>query len=539
MPMDTGVKRRLSARPAARAAPRRRHKPVAPPGPPPEGRGRDSKAKDNAFYASSFLGSPCAAVILDSSGGICGYNESFRALVQPKRLLAGNHPLSVHFDQGCISEFLCHLRECRMTGQPMSVAISIHGSGGGLVPVRLFSIFDKTCRAKRYRTIIINDADRQRALQKARQEHLAYAELIDSLDAIVWEMDCESGRTTYLSKKAERLFGKRARDWGKDRDFQWRQLHVDDRERVLNKLAQAVATRRDFVIEYRVFTEDRNLVWLQDSVTVHTVDDHLRIRGVAVDITERKTTEARAAQTSEELERRVEQRTAELTWTISELESFSYTLSHDMRAPLRSIEGYATLLAEATGSKKSLDTMDCLRRIIRSAQRLDDLVQDVLKFSGLAKEPIELKPLDLNTIIPALADEAPGFKGAGARIEVAKLLPVTGHAGFLSQCVSNLLSNAAKFVEPGVAPRVRIWTERRGGFVQLWIADNGIGIAPEDHVRIFKVFERCHRQRKFEGSGLGLSIVQRAAERMGGTVGVESAPGQGSKFWIQLAPAYD
>ena len=170
-----------------------------------------------------------------------------------------------------------------------------------------------------------------------------------------------------------------------------------------------------------------------------------------------------------------------------------------------------------------------------NARRLDALVQDVLKYSGLAKTPVEIRALDLDLLVRSIVEESLPLRSSGAKVQIAgKLLPVLGHEGFLTQSVSNLLSNAVKFVEPGVTPEIRIWTDRVDNFVQLWIADNGIGIAPENHLRIFKPFEQCHRHRKFEGSGIGLAIVERAVSRMNGSVGVESSPGKGSKFWIQL-----
>ncbi len=493
-----------------------------------------------SYFERLFVNSPCAAVVLDSLGRLQDCNEAFRELVGTRRWGAWSCSFSIYVAQASLIDFLRHLRECLRSPDPVKAAVSLRGRGGKIVPVLLFSVYDRSPGREQYRIVIVDDTDRQLAVEKARSEHEAYHELIDSLDAIVWEMDAESGQTTFLSKKAGRLFGSSAGDWNRGIHYRWRPLHVDDRERVLNEVARAVASGKNFTTEYRTFTNDRKLIWLQDSVTVLRVDGRLRLRGVAVDITERKAAETRSVQATEDLERRVEQRTAELKWTISELESFSYTLSHDMRAPLRSIRSYAELLAGAETSKDSVDAQDYLNRIMRSAERLDALVQDVLKYSGMAKQANKHKRLDLNALVPAIASEISGFKAKGARIDVAKkLAPVMGHEGFLSQCLFNLLANAAKFVEPGKPPRVRIWTEMRDDYVQIFVADNGIGIAPADHVRIFKMFERCHRQRKIEGSGLGLAIVQRAAERMGGSVGVESALGKGSKFWIQLRRAYE
>jgi len=114
------------------------------------------------------------------------------------------------------------------------------------------------------------------------------------------------------------------------------------------------------------------------------------------------------------------------------------------------------------------------------------------------------------------------------------LPPVLGHEGFLTQCVSNLLDNAIKFVAPGVQPRIRIWAEPGETRVRINFQDNGVGIAAENRSRIFRMFERIHPAAEYEGTGIGLTIVRKAVERMGGKVDFESEPGQGSKFWIEL-----
>jgi signal transduction histidine kinase len=114
---------------------------------------------------------------------------------------------------------------------------------------------------------------------------------------------------------------------------------------------------------------------------------------------------------------------------------------------------------------------------------------------------------------------------------------IKGHPTTLVQVVANLLGNAVKFVPPGMTPRVRVWAEERGERMRLWVEDNGIGIAPEHQERIFRVFERLHRRESYPGTGIGLAIVRKGMERMGGGCGVESAPGQGSRFWVDLPRA--
>ncbi len=127
------------------------------------------------------------------------------------------------------------------------------------------------------------------------------------------------------------------------------------------------------------------------------------------------------------------------------------------------------------------------------------------------------------------------LRGGDAKISVQEPLPtVLGNETTLAQVVANLLANAVEFIPAGRGPEVRMRAEQRDGHVRLWVEDNGIGIAPEYHERTFRLFERLHRPEEYPGTGIGLAIVRKAVERMGGGVGVESAPGQGSRFWIEL-----
>lgn len=242
---------------------------------------------------------------------------------------------------------------------------------------------------------------------------------------------------------------------------------------------------------------------------------------------------------NQELEQRVRERTQKLQETVSELEAFSYSVSHDLRAPLRSMEGYAAALMEDQGDKLDASGKSFLSKISAAAARLDLLVQDVLAYSRVAKGEIHLQDVNLSTLMQEIVETYPQFRQNGS-ISIQEPLPaVRAHPAYLMQCVSNLLSNALKFVRPGVHPHVLIRAEEEPDteHVKVWFEDNGIGIASEHFQQIFQIFGRVHSSKHFEGTGIGLAIVRKAVERMGGSVGVTSELGKGSRFWLILRKA--
>jgi PAS domain S-box-containing protein len=269
----------------------------------------------------------------------------------------------------------------------------------------------------------------------------------------------------------------------------------------------------------------------------HTVvlrDDEGSIRGYAKivrDLTERKLTE-------QELEARVQERTADLNEAVQELESFSYSVSHDLRAPLRSIRGFTELAMEEAGSRLTGEERSHMARVLRAVDRLDELIRDLLAYTRVAKTKVQLAPVDLHTLVSDLRREHSEFHPPRSEIRIdGTLLPVIGSTAFLTQCMTNLLGNATKFVASGRRPDVRVWTERRGAAVRLFVRDNGIGIAAQNLPRVFEMFERLHASEGYEGTGVGLAIVRRAVHRMKGEVGVDSIVGEGTTFWIELPAA--
>ncbi|PWU18352.1 MAG: hypothetical protein C5B50_09185 [Verrucomicrobia bacterium] len=270
------------------------------------------------------------------------------------------------------------------------------------------------------------------------------------------------------------------------------------------------------------------------------------------------------------LEQKVQERTARLLDTISELETFSYTIAHDLRAPARGISGFCEVLLEDFAETLPQKARLMVERIARAGGRMESLTRDLLAFSKVSRQEIVLAPTQIEPVIEEISALCvPAVRQA---IKVcAPMRPVRAHRGLLQHALSNLIDNAAKFVAPGAPPRITVGTEpvshgspnppsrsltfsshapslpeasasapadeESPGYIRIWVRDEGIGIPREAHQKIFGIFERGITSDGYEGTGIGLAIVARAMQRMGGTYGVESEPGKGSQFWLELPAA--
>ncbi len=238
-----------------------------------------------------------------------------------------------------------------------------------------------------------------------------------------------------------------------------------------------------------------------------------------------------------DLDRLVKERTAELQDLVNELEHFSYTITHDLRAPLRAMHGFAGLLSEECMSVLNQQSREYLARITTAASRMDRLITDALSYSKVVRNEMPMESVDLGRLLRGMVDSYPNFQEPNAHIEIAADLPlVLGNEAGLTQCFSNLLGNAVKFVARGKVPVVRVRGELLSdGRVRVWCEDNGIGIPKDLQSRVFVMFQRLSKD--YEGTGIGLTLVKKVVERMGGAVGLESEPANGSRFWIELRAA--
>ncbi len=285
------------------------------------------------------------------------------------------------------------------------------------------------------------------------------------------------------------------------------------------------------------------------------------------------------AKATAQLEEQVRQRTVKLEETVAELEHMSHSMVHDMRAPLRAMQGFTSILEEECAGCIQTQCLEYFRRIREASNRLDQLITDALNYNQVVREEIPLTPVELGGLLRGLTETYPNLQAQAADIRIEfNGLTVLGNESLLTQCFGNLLDNAVKFVARGVKPQVRVWAEEakeeaqslpregasgrseegqaKGGaekmgpetgparpkappasgrrLVRIWVEDNGIGIPKEGREKLFGMFQRMHPLEEYPGTGIGLAIVRKAIERIGGQVGVESEPGKGSRFWVEL-----
>ena len=369
-----------------------------------------------------------------------------------------------------------------------------------------------------------------RDLTERRQSEQRYRLLVESvLDYAIFSMDA-TGHIGSWNIGAERLKGYRPDEIiGKHFSVFYTE---EDRKRDLPGYVLRTAVENGhFEGEGWRVRKDGSLFWASVVVTPLR-DEEGNLYGfskVTRDVTERKKLLDTLQRHADELELRIRER-EEIN---AELEAFAYSVSHDLRAPLRAVSGFADALREDCGAQLDDTGLAYLDEIAHAARRMSNLVQDLLDYGRVSRVEIALEEVPLGILVNDAAAQVGDRAGGSLRIDVPPEVHVRAHSQLLRQILFNLLSNAFKF-RGEAPPVVEVAVEQRDGFVRLSVRDNGIGIAPQYHDRIWNVFERLHDRDTYPGTGIGLAIVKRGILRMGGRCGVDSEPGRGSTFWIEL-----
>ncbi len=305
----------------------------------------------------------------------------------------------------------------------------------------------------------------------------------------------------------------------------------------MSHLWQTIGRGQVWKGEIKNRAKDGSYYWVDTTIVPFVKEDGKPHHYVAIraDITERKRAEEEVLQLNADLERRVAQRTAELESANRELEAFSYSVSHDLRAPLRAVDGFSQAVLEDYGPQLPEEGQHYLQTIRQGAQRMGALIDDLLTFSRLSRLPLNQQLIDTGGLVKyALAELTPQREGREVELRVAELPPCQGDAALLRQVWINLLSNAIKYTRRRAQALIEIGARTEAGETVYFIRDNGTGFDMRYAGKLFGVFQRLHRADEFEGTGVGLAIAQRVIHRHHGRIWAEAEPDRGATFSFTL-----
>lgn len=388
---------------------------------------------------------------------------------------------------------------------------------------------------------VTRDIGERKAAQAALSEsQRRYALLTENLPGFAYRYRNDPGWTCeFVSQGCLALTGYSAEELtGLGGPRHARLLHPEDRDRLWDEVRAALEARGRYELEYRIVTacgEERR-VWERGRGVYGGLGELLAMEGLVLDIDRCRRADAKACEPNGELERRVRERTAALEEANAELESFAYSVSHDLRAPLRAIRGFTEILKRQYRGLLDGDGQRYLDNVSRAGERMGALIEDLLLYARTGRGSVRAVPVPLGPVVGELgASFADRIAACGAELTVCEPLATPrGDPTLIRQILCNLVENALIYRCPWGTPRIGLSAVVEGRDVAIHVADNGIGIAPEHHRRVFEVFQRLHSQDDYPGTGVGLAIVSKAVRMMGGQVELSSVPGQGSTFSVRL-----
>ena len=388
----------------------------------------------------------------------------------------------------------------------------------------------------------ISDITTRKKAELALQENRERLDgILASLDEVVWSSTADGSRMLYLNPAAATVCGRPVADFFADPYLWLKLIHPDDSASV-NAAFACLLQGGDYNVRYRMLRPDGTVRWLHDRARVVQDADGrpLRLDGLAADITTQMEAEDRIRLVNLELEQRVAQRTAELAAANKELESFGYSVSHDLRAPLRAIEGFSKSLQEECSSQLDAKGLRYLDRLRGGSRRMSALIEGLLNLSRFTRLPLQTESVDLNPMVRGtLAELRAAEPERKVEAVIATDLRVQGDPTLLRAALQNLVGNAWKYSSRVARAKIEFGLLEQEGERIFFIRDNGAGFDMACADKLFGAFQRLHGLHEFEGTGVGLATVQRIILRHGGRIWAEAAVGQGATFYFTLAPKAD
>jgi PAS domain S-box-containing protein len=382
---------------------------------------------------------------------------------------------------------------------------------------------------------------RKQAKDALRESETKFRTLVEQIPMVTYIEEIDTGEPewnmVYVSPQVQELLGYSPEEYRSNPKIWEELLHPDDRERVLAEDARTEKTGEPFKVQYRIFTRSGEVAWIRDeAVLVRDKEGRsLFWQGVMYDVTDQKLAEEKARSLNEELEQRVRQRTAQLKAFNSELETFSYSISHDLRAPLRAIDGFSQILLEDYEDRLDAEGKSYLRRVSAASRRMGQLIDDLLDLSRMTRGQMRRERVNLSALAQAIVEE---FRNTQPKHDVEVIveegLVANGDGSLLRAVLENLLGNAWKFTKNQPHPRIEFGLLENEDTPTYYVRDNGVGFDMAYADKLFGAFQRLHSVSEYEGTGIGLATVQRIIHRHGGRVWAEGQVGQGATFFFTL-----
>jgi len=315
-------------------------------------------------------------------------------------------------------------------------------------------------------------------------------------------------------------------------------VHPDDKEKLDKGWQESTRLHKSSFSDYRFVHPDGTIAWVMGQAVpeMNSENQIIGYVGTITDITARKQAEEKIHKLNAELELRVQERTAQLQAANKELESFSYSVSHDLRAPLRAISGFSAIIARRHRANLNEEGQHYVDNIVQASEHMGHLIDDLLTYARLGRTGVRREPVSLASLMNEISRNMQScLAEIHGTLHISEDLPVViGDHTLLSQVFTNLLDNAFKYRKPDVASQVCVTYRSGGNHVVVEVSDNGIGIPLEYQEKIFNVFQRLHSEEEYPGTGIGLATVKKSVELLGGSVWVESKVGEGSTFFVRL-----
>jgi PAS domain S-box-containing protein len=375
--------------------------------------------------------------------------------------------------------------------------------------------------------------DREKALEESEER---FRQIAENIEDVFWVTNPLTNEWIYISPAYTKIWGRNPDMPGLALSTWLGAIHPDDLRRVL----EAVMTKQimgTYDEEYRIIRPDGSTRWIRDRAFPirNSLGEVYRLTGIAADITEHRRAEEEVQKLNEELEQRVLQRTMQLEVANKELESFSYSVSHDLRAPLRSIDGFSKALLLGNADQLDDQGKHYLARVRAASQRMEQLIDDLLNLSRVSRGEMRRERVDLGRLARTVADDLKRLSPErGVNFLIDSDLTTEGDTQLLRIMLENLLHNAWKFTSKRQQAIIEFGATQIGDHRTFFVRDNGAGFDMAYADKLFAPFQRLHSQNEFDGTGIGLATVQRIIHRHGGDAWAEGAVDKGVTFYFRV-----